>query len=136
MFTSLIIGPEILIILLNRGKGTQYNIKILFEEDLDLFNYIEMKNTGYKYKLIGVITHLGESGMSGHFIAYCRDPISSEWYQFNDSLVNKAVNFQSEVINLGMPLQSGNCKFYDYLTIKATTDGLSPSLGRWRQSDG
>ena len=39
-------------------------------------------------------------------------------------------------INLGMPLQSDNRKFYDYLTIKATVDGLSPSLDRWRRSDG
>ena len=96
-------GPEILILLLNRGKGIQFDVKINFTEDLNLFNYIQYNNTGCLYKLIGVITHYGESGMGGHFIAYCRDPITFGWFKFNDSIVSKADNFQNEVINVGMP---------------------------------
>jgi ubiquitin C-terminal hydrolase len=103
MCTYLTTGPEILIIILNRGKGIEFNIKINFEESLDLSNYIEYKNTGCKYKLIGVITHIGESSMSGHFIAYCRDPIKDDWYKYNDAIVNKVENFQNEVINFAMP---------------------------------
>ena len=103
MWTYLVTGPEILIIILNRGKGIEFNIKIYFEENLDLSNYIEYKNTGCKYKLIGVITHIGESSMSGHFIAYCRDPINNDWYKYNDAIVNKVENFQNEVINFAMP---------------------------------
>ena len=103
MWTYLVTGPEILIIILNRGKGIEFNIKIYFEENLDLSNYIEYKNTGCNYKLIGVITHIGESSMSGHFIAYCRDPINNDWYKYNDAIVNKVENFQNEVINFAMP---------------------------------
>ena len=104
MFTYLVTGPEILILLLNRGKGIEFNVKIDFCEILDLNNYIEYKNTGYKYRLIGVITHIGESGMSGHFIAYCLDPINKQkWYKYNDALVNEVNNFQKEVINFAMP---------------------------------
>ena len=103
MWTYLVTGPEILIIILNRGKGIEFNIKINFEEYLDLSNYIEYKNTGCKYKLIGVITHIGESSMSGHFIAYCRDPIKDDWYKYNDAIVNKVENFQNEVTNFAMP---------------------------------
>ena len=103
MFTYLVTGPEILILLLNRGKGIEFDVKIIFFEELDLYNYIEYKNTGYKYKLIGVITHIGESSMSGHFIAYCRDPINQKWYKYNDSIVNEVNNFQNEVINFAMP---------------------------------
>ena len=103
MWTYLVTGPEILIIILNRGKGIEFNIKINFEEYLDLSNYIEYKNTGCNYKLIGVITHIGESSMSGHFIAYCRDPIKEDWYKYNDAIVNKVENFQNEVINFAMP---------------------------------
>ena len=105
MCTFLTIGPEILILLLNRGQGIEFNIKINFVEDLDLSNYIQYKNTGVKYKLIGVITHIGESGMGGHFIAYCKDPISKSWNKYNDAIVSEVQkeDFQREVINFGMP---------------------------------
>ena len=100
VMTNLITGPEILILLLNRGNGIEFNIKIIFEENLDLTNYIEY---GCKYKLMGVISHLGESGMGGHFIAYCKDPITKTWYKYNDSIVNEVENFKKEVIDFAMP---------------------------------
>ena len=105
MCTCLTIGPEILILLLNRGQGIEFNVKINFMEDLDLTNYIQYKNTGVKYKLIGVITHIGESGMGGHFIAYCKDPISKSWNKYNDAIVSdvQEQDFQKEVINFAMP---------------------------------
>ena len=104
MRTELTTGPEILIILLNRGKGIEFKVKINFVEYLDLSNYIQLGNTGCNYKLIGVITHMGESGMGGHFIAYCLDPISTNiWYRYNDDIVTQVKNFKSEVIDYAMP---------------------------------
>ena len=103
MRTNLVTGPEIFILLLNRGKGIEFDIKLNFTEYLDLSNYIEYKNTGYYYKLIGVITHIGESGMGGHFIAYCRDPITEKWHKYNDAIVTDVVNFQKDVIDFAMP---------------------------------
>ena len=103
MTTLLMTGPEILILLLNRGKGIEFNVKIIFEEYLDLYNYIEFKNTGFKYKLIGVITHIGESGMGGHFIAYCREPGTNSWSKYNDAIVTDVNDFNKEVINFANP---------------------------------
>ena len=103
MQTYLVTGPEILILLLNRGHGIEFNIKIIFYEKLNLLNYIEFKDTGYNYQLIGVITHIGESGMGGHFIAYCRDPIKGNWHKYNDAIVSEVSDFQKEVINFAMP---------------------------------
>jgi len=103
MSTILTVSPEVLIIILNRGKGIQYKIQIKFYEDLNLENFVEHKETGCKYKLIGVITHLGGNDMSGHFIAYCKDPISNQWYQFNDAMVNPVKDFQKDVIFYAMP---------------------------------
>jgi len=103
MMTTLTTGPEILILLLNRGKGIEFPVKVLFNEILDLTNYIQYNNLGAKYKLIGVITHLGGNGMDGHFIAYCKDPITGKWNKFNDGIVSEVTDFQGEVINLGMP---------------------------------
>ena len=101
--TNLVYAPNILIIILNRGQGKQFDVKLNFYEDLNLSNYIEEKATGFNYKLIGVITHLGESGMSGHFIAFCRDYDDNCWYKFNDAIVSPVDNFKSEVIDFGMP---------------------------------
>ena len=103
MYTYLVTSPEILIILLNRGNGIEFNVKINFEEYISLYNYIEYKENGFNYRLIGVITHIGESSMSGHFIAYCRDPITEKWYKYNDAIVNEVIDFQEEVINFADP---------------------------------
>ena len=103
MKNHLVTGPEIFIILLNRGKGIEFDIKLYFTEYLDLSKYIEYTNTGYYYKLIGVITHIGNSGMDGHFIAYCRDPLTEKWHKYNDAIVSDASDFQQEVINFAMP---------------------------------
>ena len=100
--TCLSTGPEILIILLNRGQINGFNIKINFPENLNLFNYIELKDTGYSYQLIGVISHI-KSGMNGQFIAYCKDPISYLWHKYNDAMVNEVSDFQNEVINCSIP---------------------------------
>ena len=81
--------PPILIIVLNRGKGNIFKCDIDFPENLDVTKYIEFdkNNYNYEYKLIGVVTHLGNSDMSGHFIAFCRHRILKDWYCYNDATV-------------------------------------------------
>ena len=102
MSTKLFYGPKVLILLLNRGKGIQFNVKVNFSEKLDIKEYVDYKE-GTVYDLIGVITHIGESGMSGHFIAYCKDPIKGKWYKYNDSIVEEVNNFKNDVIDFAMP---------------------------------
>ena len=96
-------APKILIILLNRGIGNQFKIRLEFSTELDLTKYISQKTGNIKYKLIGVITHLGESGEGGHFIAHCLSPIDNKWYTYNDSFVSETENFQKNIIDFGMP---------------------------------
>ena len=40
--------------------------------------------------------------MGGHFIAYCRDPITDKWHKYNDAIINEVNDFQNEVINFAM----------------------------------
>ena len=106
MCTLLTTGPEILIIILNRGQGIQFNVKINFHLELNLMNYIQLNNTGCNYELFGVITHIGTSDMGGHFIAYCKSYFQKDynkWYRFNDSLVTPVNDFNKEVIQFAMP---------------------------------
>ena len=95
-------SPEIIIIILNRGKGIEFNVKLEFNEILDIQKYVK-NNSPSQYKLIGVVTHLGESGASGHFIAYCLSPINNKWYNYNDDLCFPVTNFKEQVIDYAMP---------------------------------
>ena len=101
MCTVLTTGPEVLIIILNRGQGIQFDVKINFYTELNLADYIELQNTGCFYELIGVITHLGSS-----FIAYCKSYHRDDfgiWYRYNDSIRTNVSDFDKEVIRFGMP---------------------------------
>ena len=103
MKTNLTSGPEVLIIILNRGKGIEFPVKINFYLDLNLANFIERKEAGCFYELFGVITHIGESNMGGHFIAYCKDMWTNKWVKYNDAIVSFVNDFKSEVIDFAMP---------------------------------
>ena len=83
--TKLFVAPSYLIILLNRGKGRQFNIKITFPDELDTKGIFI--NSNGKFQLYAVVKHFGESGSSGHFTAYCRSPIDQAWYFYNDATV-------------------------------------------------
>ena len=103
--TFLYSAPNILILVLNRGKGIQFNVKLEFYTELNLTYFVEARqnNEIIIYDLIGVVTHMGESGASGHFIANCKSPIDGLWYQYNDDLVSRIQDFNSQILNYAMP---------------------------------
>ena len=101
--TKLYNVPEVLILILNRGKGIQFKIKLQFYLQINVSNYIENKNSGCIYDLIGVVTHMGDSSENGHFIASCRNPMNNCWYQYNDDLVFPINDFNKQVLNYAMP---------------------------------
>ena len=63
--------PRYLCIILNRDKGNSYECNVNFPETLDLSKYV-CNNEVNKifYDLYAVISHLGTSSISGHFIAF------------------------------------------------------------------
>ena len=83
------ISPKIMIIFLDRGLNNRFMCDVDFPEELDINDYLETK--GNKYKLIGVIEHLGQSGETGHFIANCKH-FNGEWYIFSDSTIYPTKN--------------------------------------------
>jgi len=107
--TKLINVPHTLIFNLNRGKGLEYNVNILFDEYLNLNKYINDENSPYYYELIGVICHFGSNDMGGHFIAFCKNYNNCEWYKYNDQIVTKCLF--NEVKQSGLPY----VLFYNYV---------------------
>ena len=91
--------PNFSIIILNRGKGNIFKCKVDIPEIFDSSNYEEsVKNK--TYELIGIVSHLGESGMGGHFIAFCKNSVDNKWRCYNDSLVTEC---QNDYLQRGTP---------------------------------
>ena len=94
--------PKTLIIILNRGKGKIFDCTVDFPSELELDKYVLCPQSITKYQLSGVITHLGESGMSGHFIAFCRHRLNKKWYRYNDAIVTLCQD-QNNEYKIGTP---------------------------------
>ena len=105
IYTSQIfVSPNILIIILNRGRGNIHDVKLNFTESIDITQFVLQKDKPQIiYNLYGVITHIGQSGPNAHFVASCKSPVDYRWYRFNDSIVNPINNLQKEVIEFGTP---------------------------------
>jgi hypothetical protein len=98
--------PNILIMILNRGKDNMYKVNIDFPMEIDLSNYVLSninKTEKYIYSIYGVITHMGDSGEAGHFIAACKSPIDGKWYRYNDAFVTPINDFNNDVTNFNTP---------------------------------
>ena len=81
MFTS----PEVMTIILNRGKGLEFEVEFEYPLQLNIDRYVVDKTSNNNYELICVLTHIGPSGMAGHFIAFCKSPVDDKWYCYNDA---------------------------------------------------
>ena len=105
IYTSKVfIGPNILVLILNRGKGNIYDVKLEFSETIDITQFVLQKDKPQLfYNLYGVITHIGQSGPNAHFVASCKSSINNKWYRFNDAFINPILNVKKEVIEFGTP---------------------------------
>ena len=94
--------PTILCLVLNRGKDNKDFLEnINFGTQLDLTDFLQDKDDFGLYYLIGVVVHVGDSSMSGHFFAYCRSHFTSPWYKYNDSIVT--LSNEKEIYSVGKP---------------------------------
>ena len=101
MQTNLASCSDILILLFY-NKGKEF-IKVKYEKELNLQNYIEQGETGYFFNLIGIITYFGKNGNRGHFISYCLDPIIKQWFKYDNEKCSQINYFQNEIIDFSIP---------------------------------
>ncbi|XP_077421809.1 ubiquitin carboxyl-terminal hydrolase 2-like isoform X2 [Vanacampus margaritifer] len=83
--------PKILVLHLKRFSEARRTSKLSTfvnfpMKDLDLREFASENSINAVYNLYAVSNHSGTT-MGGHYIAYCRNPTSGEWYTFNDSRV-------------------------------------------------
>ena len=101
-YSRLYNSPEVLTIILNRGKGLQFDVEFIFPLDLNINKYVLDKNCDTNYELIGVVIPIG-SEMSEHFIAFCKSPVNKKWYRYNDAVVTQCNNVMHEINSNGIP---------------------------------
>ena len=90
---SIYSAPNYLILVLNRGKGAKYQYKVIFHEKLNILNFVSLQN-GYTYfELYAVICQIVPSSTNRHFVAYCKNKIDKNWYQYNDSNVTRCAQY-------------------------------------------
>jgi len=99
--------PEVLTIILNLEKGSQFEVEFSFPMTISIEKYITDKTSDPNYELIGVVNHHGQSGMASHFVAYCKSPVNGQWYFYNDSTVTQCSS-NVEIYSNGIP----NILFY------------------------
>jgi ubiquitin C-terminal hydrolase len=91
--------PNILIIILDRGKDNVFNVKFEFTERIDITNFILAKEKPIiEYDLYGVIALIENTG---RFIASCKSSLDNKWYRYNDSIVTPINDIRRDVIDFG-----------------------------------
>jgi ubiquitin C-terminal hydrolase len=102
--TRIYSSPNILIIILYRRKDNMYDIKIDFNEEIDIAQFILTRDKPQIiYNLYGVITQLGKNGPNNHFVASCKSPIDNKWYRCDDAFISPINDIQRDVIEFGTP---------------------------------
>jgi len=102
--SRIFVSPNVLILILNRGKDNMYNVKLNFTERIDLTQYVLQRDKPLLlYDLYGVISHIEDRGPNSHFVASCKSPVNNKWYRYNDAFVNPIENLQKEVIDFETP---------------------------------
>ena len=95
--TRIYSAPNVLILILNRGKDKMYDVKLDFDHILEITEFVQVNDNKQKilYNLYGVITHMGQSGPYAHFVASCKSPVDGNWYRFNDKDVSPICDFKN-----------------------------------------
>ena len=102
--SKIIFPPKYLLINIDYGKNKKFMpSSVKYSEEIDITKYINFDfKKQIKYRILGVCSHLGVSGISGHYISFCKNKKTGKWYIFNDSIVS-ICNSISEIINYGNP---------------------------------
>ena len=87
-------NPKILVIILDRGYNKKFDLKVNFNFEIDITEYMDKtakSNNSNIYKLIGVSTHKGITGKYGHYVSICLCEDNC-YYYFNDRIVSMEDN--------------------------------------------
>ena len=92
VYSKIYSSPNIFLFLIDRGSDFNQNknklltIPLIIEDQLDLDEFIENKDTPTKYELIGIVSILIKDKK---YVSMCKSPIDNNWYYYNDEEIEK-----------------------------------------------
>jgi len=103
--------PEVLILVFVRNKESGNNVKLDFEEKLninDLKSEVDVNTLivfqKQIYNLCGVISFSYEEGkIINNYISSCKSPVDNTWYRYTDSEVTPIRDVQNDIIDYETP---------------------------------
>ena len=79
-------SPNVLILILDRDENNKFDIRVDFEESIDITQFVLKKDKPKMiYNLYGVIGYFDLNDQYVHFISSCKNPINNEWYLYDDT---------------------------------------------------
>ena len=98
-----------ILILLNKNFNKEEDIKFELNEILEMKNIIKNNENQeelnyYLYAIICLNITFGENKNIIHHVAFCKSPVDSLWYKYDDDVVEPVVNLESEVEKIDMPV--------------------------------
>ena len=71
------------------GGGQKIDMDVDFPLDgLDMSKYVVGQSEPLIYDCYAVSNHFGNMGF-GHYTAFCKNPVTSKWYEFDDNQVSE-----------------------------------------------
>ena len=87
--TKLVSVPKCLIVNLERKEEKDFYVNVIFDEFLNLRNFVFYDSNSYLYELIGVITNMSGFDEDKKYIAFCKSSANKNWYLYDDTTVNQ-----------------------------------------------
>ena len=84
LVTKLVSIPKVLIISFERKEEKDFNIKINFNEFINLRNFAFSDTNNSEYELIGVIANLNKFNEDKKYVAFCKSYANKMWYLYDD----------------------------------------------------
>ena len=99
-----------LLILLNKNFNQEEDIKFELNEILEMKRFVKDNNENkeelnyYLYAIICLNIAFEENKNKIHHVAFCKSPVDSLWYKYDDNIVEPINNLENEVEKIGTPV--------------------------------
>ena len=96
-------SPNVLILILDRYKNDNNDIKFDFYEKIDITQFIlEKEKPQIIYDLYAVITLIIKNN-NKYFIASCKNPVDKKWYRYHEDKIFQISNVKKDIIDYETP---------------------------------
>ena len=86
---KLISIPKVLILAFDRQEEKDFNVKVIYDEFINLRKFVFCDSNNFKYELCGVIKNMNVFHEDKKYVSFCKSFADKMWYLYNDENVVK-----------------------------------------------